>query len=348
MKRPILSKRCPKCGKTKLLSAFHRNKTSKLGVSCWCKECKSASNKLQRLTRVSPEHPQTSFNCPSCSQKKPGKDFYRNRARKTGIAKICKECDTEQRRRRQRSYKSIVKEKLCPRCGKVKMAVEFYTHAGMKSGLQTYCKGCTSDYMRERRVKSGLPVMEKLPRGQRRCGQCKKVLSENNFYHRSDGRYYRSWCKTCEADMHREFKENNPEWMKEWYRFKRKTDIRYALSNYFSRYISWSLRRNKRQRHWEKIVGYTLLDLMDHLERNFEPDMTWDNYGSEWHIDHIIPLSSFSFSSYQDVAFKEAWRLMNLMPRWATTKIARLHGSNQIGNINKGASILLNNNNHHD
>ena len=30
---------------------------------------------------------------------------------------------------------------------------------------------------------------------------------------------------------------------------------------------------------------------MNHLEKQFEPWMTWENHG-EWHIDHIIPLSS--------------------------------------------------------
>ena len=36
--------------------------------------------------------------------------------------------------------------------------------------------------------------------------------------------------------------------------------------------------------------NYTKEQLMQHLEKQFQPGMTWSNYG-EWHIDHIIPVS---------------------------------------------------------
>ena len=28
-----------------------------------------------------------------------------------------------------------------------------------------------------------------------------------------------------------------------------------------------------------------------YLEKQFKPDMTWENYGTYWEVDHIIPLS---------------------------------------------------------
>lgn len=42
--------------------------------------------------------------------------------------------------------------------------------------------------------------------------------------------------------------------------------------------------------------------------------MTWDNYGTYWHIDHIRPISSFSFETYYDPDFKICWALENLQP----------------------------------
>ena len=50
--------------------------------------------------------------------------------------------------------------------------------------------------------------------------------------------------------------------------------------------------------------------------------MNWDNYG-EWHVDHIIPKSSFNFSSKHDKEFKECWALDNLQPLWAEDNIAK-------------------------
>ena len=40
----------------------------------------------------------------------------------------------------------------------------------------------------------------------------------------------------------------------------------------------------------EEILGYTRMDLIHHIERQFLKGMSWDNHG-EWHIDHITPIS---------------------------------------------------------
>ena len=70
------------------------------------------------------------------------------------------------------------------------------------------------------------------------------------------------------------------------------------------------LKGNKNYRHWETLVGYTMNDLKSHLEKQFYDDMTWENYGQYWHIDHIIPLSWFK----DELDFNEAWKLSNLQP----------------------------------
>jgi hypothetical protein len=66
------------------------------------------------------------------------------------------------------------------------------------------------------------------------------------------------------------------------------------------------------------ILGYTVDNLIKHLESQFEPGMTWDNYGlNGWEIDHITPDSWFNYSSVEDQGFKDSWKLSNLRPTWA-------------------------------
>lgn len=77
------------------------------------------------------------------------------------------------------------------------------------------------------------------------------------------------------------------------------------------------LRPDKARRRWEKLVGYTAQQLMEHLERQFTRRMSWKNFG-KWHIDHIIPVSAFSFSSVDDLEFRSCWALSNLRPLWAS------------------------------
>jgi hypothetical protein len=67
---------------------------------------------------------------------------------------------------------------------------------------------------------------------------------------------------------------------------------------------------------WEALLGYTIADLKRHLERQFTKGMSWDNAG-QWHIDHILPLASFSFTATDDPEFRAAWAITNLRPFWA-------------------------------
>lgn len=41
-----------------------------------------------------------------------------------------------------------------------------------------------------------------------------------------------------------------------------------------------------------EIIGCTPEELRKHLESKFRDGMTWENYGSYWEVDHIVPLAS--------------------------------------------------------
>jgi hypothetical protein len=76
------------------------------------------------------------------------------------------------------------------------------------------------------------------------------------------------------------------------------------------------------QSRWLHLVGYSSDDLRGHIERQFLPKMGWHNM-PKWHIDHIVPLASFRFSSHDDPEFKAAWALTNLRPVWATVNLRK-------------------------
>ncbi len=62
-----------------------------------------------------------------------------------------------------------------------------------------------------------------------------------------------------------------------------------------------SLNGGKAGRTWESLAGYSLYDLLRHLESKFLPGMSFDNYGrGGWEVDHIIPRSAFNYNSAED------------------------------------------------
>lgn len=97
------------------------------------------------------------------------------------------------------------------------------------------------------------------------------------------------------------------------------SDHRLRLNVRMSANIYHALADKKCGRGWESVVGYSLGDLVKHLERQFARGMTWDNWGKGpdcWHIDHIVPKASFSFDNDNDPDFKACWALTNLRPLW--------------------------------
>lgn len=72
-----------------------------------------------------------------------------------------------------------------------------------------------------------------------------------------------------------------------------------------------------------KLIGYTKEQLREHIESQFVDGMGWDNK-SEWHIDHIKPVSVFLKEGITDPKVINA--LSNLQPLWAKDNLSK--GSN--------------------
>lgn len=119
--------------------------------------------------------------------------------------------------------------------------------------------------------------------------------------------------------------ENHPNWKGGI--DKRRKSPKYKIDNHMRSLIWAALKKNKGGRKWESLVGYTSRDLIERLESQFDDKMSWDNYGSYWWIDHIIPKSWFVYKTAEDIGFKMCWDLDNLQPM---ERMANLRKSNKL------------------
>lgn len=122
----------------------------------------------------------------------------------------------------------------------------------------------------------------------------------------------------------KKWRQENSEYVSDRRKEKwRKATITERLRVYFGSSISHSLKRNgKGGKSWQQLVGYSAEQLKRHLERQFTAGMNWENYG-EWHVDHILPASSFKYSSADEDDFKSCWALTNLRPLWSIDNIRK-------------------------
>jgi 5-methylcytosine-specific restriction endonuclease McrA len=150
-----------------------------------------------------------------------------------------------------------------------------------------------------------------------KCIRAKKPCATHK-----DGRYKHYPCGEKEGhllgrDYWHKYKEQGNA-----YRRGCRKNPQFRLAEAISRGMRYSLEAKKNGVHWEELVGYTLEDLIKHLEARFEPWMTWNNYG-EWHVDHIKPKSLFRYENTEASEFKKCWALENLQPLRATENIKK-------------------------
>ena len=68
------------------------------------------------------------------------------------------------------------------------------------------------------------------------------------------------------------------------------------------------------------LTGCSSSFLMKHLESQFKEGMHWHNHG-EWHIDHIVPCSSFNL--LQEDEQHNCFHYTNLQPLWASENLSK-------------------------
>lgn len=129
------------------------------------------------------------------------------------------------------------------------------------------------------------------------------------------------------AEYQRQWNERNPEKrksaMREWQKKRRKEDPGYRaqcnLRNRFKEIMG--IVRDPSRRWNVGLVGCDTKQLARHLESKFKRGMTWENYGTYWHVDHIIPCAAFDHNKPGEVA--QCWHWTNLQPLEAKANLAK-------------------------
>lgn len=196
----------------------------------------------------------------------------------------------------------------------------------------------------------------------KQCTKCKEIKLITEFNKKSaskDG--FRSQCRSCDKQDKKRWDDENKQYTLDYarnYRDKHKQEIKAYGKAYYAKNSdkikAYSLeykRQNKNKVHsyymhnninyglfkainsafkgtldksiYFDYLDYTIKDLMKHLESQFTPEMNWNNYGSYWEIDHIIPISTFCLKSLEDEKFKICWSLNNLRPLSKTENRSR-------------------------
>ena len=227
--------------------------------------------------------------------------------------------------------------KKCTRCGIEKHLYDFYDYSRRKDKKVSICKECLRTYAKSYRddmseeQKADYKDYQKTYRAENK-DEISEYLKNYAIENKSELRAYyiqymaenREYLLAEKKKYYHASKDDYRDEKNRLARLRSRNNLEIRFKRNFSHRIREALKGNKDGKHWENIVGYSISELRNHIEKQFEPGMTWDNWSaSGWHIDHIIPQSAFNFESYVDIDFKRCWCLDNLRPLWSTDNLSK-------------------------
>ena len=174
--------------------------------------------------------------------------------------------------------------KYCKKCDTTKPVTEFSKKRDSKDGLQPKCKCCVKQY----KIDNAKRIKQKDKKW--RINNAEHIKQETKKYYIDNAERIKQKDK--------KWRINNPEHIKQakkkYLRNRRKTDPLFKLASNIRCLIRGSLNRLnfKKTSRTAEILGCDFYFFRDYLEAQFAYGMTWENQGSVWHLDHIIPVSS--------------------------------------------------------
>jgi len=218
--------------------------------------------------------------------------------------------------------------KKCNKCCEIKIINHFHKKPKSKDGYNTICIECVKIKQKEywNKTKKVKKIKQK-----EYYEENKKVFKEYHDKNRTEilikQKQYRYENKNKIKKLKQDYIKNNKDKIEKYrkdYYLKNKERIlakNREWNKKHSHIVAWrsilksQLRRFGSQKEGKTIdlLGYSAMELKQHIESLFTEGMSWDNHG-QWHIDHIKPVTKFNKDELPSVVNA----LSNLQPLWGS------------------------------
>ena len=196
--------------------------------------------------------------------------------------------------------------KMCNKCNEVKPFGEYYADKRNGDGLRGICKDCHNSATADAYYKNH-------EKGKEKTREAMRTWRKNNpeKYKENRRRNYEQNIERCKI------------WTREYKRKLRKEkNPQHILSESLRTRLYTVVKRGYKRYKTGELVGCSWIDLKEHIEKQFQPGMCWENHGVRgWHIDHIKPCASFDLTDAEQQ--KVCFHYTNLQPLWARDNLTK-------------------------
>ena len=189
--------------------------------------------------------------------------------------------------------------KKCLTCGNISLKSNFYKDRNREDDLQPYCITCRTQTYNENRDKTRNYYLENRDR-------------IDNFYLENRDRLIKNQ-ELYDKENHDKIKR----YRCEYYKNRREKDINFKLAGKL-RSRTWMAFKSQNVRKRKKtfdLLGSSHLFFQRWIIHQLYGNMTIENYGSVWQIDHCLPIASFNLLDENDM--KKCFNWINLRPMYS-------------------------------
>jgi hypothetical protein len=190
--------------------------------------------------------------------------------------------------------------KTCGKCKINKSTDQFHKDSSKISGFTSYCKECKTLYRKNN--------IEQFRARKLKWYQKKKLQ--------------KSLIPKQKKIKDKNYKPAHKLKRKEKERLQRQTDLNFRMLGNLRTRIYHAMKKDTKGKKTKELLGCSIQEFKIYLESKFREGMSWDNYGKYgWHIDHIIPCSSFDLKDIEQQ--KICFHYTNLQPLWAKDNLSK-------------------------
>src|SRR3990167_165923 len=171
-------------------------------------------------------------------------------------------------------------KKTCRKCLKERDHSDFYRHARYKDGIRSECKDC----------------------------------------YRERGATYYNGHKQEYSDRQATYYNYHKKERMSYISKRLKIDLNFKLAGRLRTRMYIALKKGYKSGSAVRDLGCSIGQFRSYIENQFEPGMSWNNYG-RWHLDHVQPLASFDLTDRSQ--FLTACNWLNYQPMWARDNIRK-------------------------
>lgn len=280
-------KRCKKCKEEKEFSQYYRHCASKDGLRSSCKLCLSVQKKKYRENnREKVLATDRKYRENNREKHKEKIVAYQNNYRQT---------NKEELAAYQRDYREKNKEKV------------------KASRKKTYAKH--REKIRQKKREQYIKNREKV------LLKSKEYYEKNKEKAKANVRQYRKDHKDVIKKKRKDYQRRYRSKINERARKRRKTNPNFAVRGVLGGRLRDALRGQTKSATTMALLGCTIEELKKYLQKQFVEGMTWENRSTTWHIDHMLPCSSFDLSDKEQQ--RRCFHYSNLQPLFASENMSK-------------------------